>query len=160
MFPLCIPLIQNTGVSIVTAQNKHKFRSIVYLIVAVLNAISTYLIVPVMGAIGAALCSCGSYLLGQGLIMNLYYYKVTRINIPLFWKNIGKMTVIPGGMMIIGLVLNHYYSITDVSVFLISVIVFAVVYAVLMYIFCLNDYEKSIIRGPIQKVEKLLRKGR
>ena len=160
MFPLCIPLIQNTGVSIVTAQNKHKFRSIVYLIVAVLNAISTYLIVPVMGAIGAALCSCGSYLLGQGLIMNLYYYKVTRINIPLFWKNIGKMTVIPGGMMTIGLVLNHYYSITDVSVFLISVIVFAVVYAVLMYIFCLNDYEKSIIRGPIQKVRKLSRKGR
>lgn len=158
MFPLCIPLIQNTGLSIVTAQNKHKFRSIVYLIVAVLNAVSTYLIVPIMGGIGAALCSCVSYLLGQGLIMNLYYYRVTGINIPLFWKNIGKMSVIPGGMMIIGLVLNYYYSITNISVFLISFIIFVAIYAVFMYIFCLNDYEKSIIREPIQKIIMILRK--
>lgn len=157
MFPLCIPLIQNTGLSIVTAQNKHKFRSIVYLIVAVLNAVSTYLIVPIMGGIGAALCSCVSYLLGQGLIMNLYYYRVTGINIPLFWKNIGKMSAIPGGMMIIGLVLNHYYPITNISVFLISIIIFAAIYAVLMYIFCLNDYEKSIVKGPAQKIIRVLK---
>ena len=90
MFPLCIPLIQSTGKSIVIAQNKHKFRSIMYLIIAVLNAISTYLIVPYMGIIGAALCSCVSYLLGQGLVMNIYYYKVTGLDIPLFWKNILK----------------------------------------------------------------------
>ena len=157
MFPLCIPLIQNTGLSIVTAQNKHKFRSIVYLIVAVLNAVSTYLVVPIMGGIGAALCSCVSYLLGQGLIMNLYYYRVTGINIPLFWKNIGKMSAIPGGMMIIGLVLNHYYPITNISVFLISIIIFAAIYAVLMYIFCLNDYEKSIVKGPAQKIIRVLK---
>ncbi len=158
MFPLCIPLIQNTGLSIVTAQNKHKFRSIVYLIVAVLNAVSTYLVVPIMGGIGAALCSCVSYLLGQGLIMNLYYYRVTGINIPLFWKNIGKMSVIPGGMMIIGLALNHYYFITNISIFLVSVIIFAGMYGIFMYIFSLNDYEKSIIKEPIQKIIMILRK--
>lgn len=77
MFPLCIPLIQNTGLSIVVAQNKHQFRAIVYFVIAVANVISTYLIVPYMGIIGAALCSCISYLLGQGLVMNIYYYKVT-----------------------------------------------------------------------------------
>ena len=57
MFPLCIPLIQNTGLSIIIAQNKHQFRSIVYLIIAIMNVISTYLVVPTMGYIGAALCS-------------------------------------------------------------------------------------------------------
>ncbi|GFO86206.1 oligosaccharide flippase family protein [Anaerostipes butyraticus] len=158
LFPLCIPLIQNTGLSIVTAQNKHKFRSITYLVVAILNVISTYIVVPFMGNIGAALCSGISYILGHGVIMNLYYYRVTRINIPLFWKNIGLLSFIPGGMMIIGLILKHYYLISSVSVFLISVIVYVGIYAVLMYIFCLNDYEKSIIKGPLQKVIGVLRK--
>lgn len=158
MFPLCIPLIQNTGLSIVTAQNKHKFRSTVYLIVAILNAVSTYLVVPFLGGIGAALCSCVSYLLGQGIIMNLYYFRVTGINIPLFWENIGKMSVVPGGMIIIGLVLNHYYFITNISIFLVSVIIFAGIYGIFMYIFSLNDYEKSIIREPIQKIIMILKK--
>lgn len=44
LIPLAVPLIQNTGLSIVIAQNKHKFRSIVYLVIAVLNVISTYLV--------------------------------------------------------------------------------------------------------------------
>ena len=80
LFPLCIPLIQNTGLSVVIAQNKHKFRSIVYLMIAIANVISTYLVVPYLGGIGAALCSCISYLIGQGLIMNIYYYKVIGID--------------------------------------------------------------------------------
>lgn len=158
MYPLCVPLIENTGLSIVTAQNKHKFRSIVYLIVAIINVVSTYLIVPYMGAIGAALCSCLSYLLGQGLIMNLYYYKITKINIPLFWKNIGKMSIIPGIMLIVGLVWQQFYTITSISLFLAFVMLFIIVYAILMYVFCMNGYERDIITKPIKKVFNTIKK--
>ena len=35
MIPLAIPLIQNTGLNIVVAQNKHGFRAIVYLLIAI-----------------------------------------------------------------------------------------------------------------------------
>lgn len=160
LFPLCIPLIQNTGLSIVTAQNKHKFRSIVYLVIAILNAISTYVVVPFMGNIGAALCSGASYILGHGIIMNIYYYKVTGINIPLFWKNIGKLSLIPGGMMLIGLILRHYYLISNLTVFLISVITYTSIYVILMYIFCLNDYEKNIIREPVKKMVRVLKRSK
>lgn len=152
MFPLCIPLIQNTGLSIVIAQNKHQFRSIVYLIIAIMNVISTYLVVPTMGYIGAALCSCISYLLGQGLIMNGYYYKVVGIDIPLFWKNILKLSIIPGCMMILGLIISNYYEITGWGVFLSGVVIYSCIYAVLMYSFTLNDYEKDIFRKPLMKV--------
>lgn len=152
MFPLCIPLIQNTGLSIVIAQNKHQFRSIVYLIIAIMNVISTYLVVPTMGYIGAALCSCISYLLGQGLIMNGYYYKVVGIDIPLFWKNILKLSIIPGCMMILGLIISNYYEITGWGVFLSGVVIYSCIYAVLMYSFALNDYEKDIFRKPLMKV--------
>lgn len=152
MFPLCIPLIQNTGLSIVTAQNKHQFRSIVYLIIAIINVISTYLIVPSMGVIGAAVCSCVAYLLGQGLVMNMYYYKVTGLDIPLFWKNILHMAIVPGGMFIIGLGVRKVIWIKNWTQFLFYVIAYTLTYAVLMYFLVLNEYEKDMFRKPVYKL--------
>lgn len=152
LFPLCVPLIQNVGKSIVVAQNKHSFRSVVYLIIAVANVISTYLVVPTMGIIGAALCSCISYLLGQGIIMNIYYYKVTGLDIPLFWKNILKMAIIPGAMLAIGLIVKQFITIDNWFAFFTGVILFTAVYALLMYRFAMNDYEKDILRKPVKKV--------
>lgn len=152
MFPLCIPLIQNTGLSIVIAQNKHQFRSVVYLIIAVFNVICTYLVVPTLGYIGAALCSCIAYLLGQGIIMNVYYYKVIGIDILLFWKNIVKLAIIPSCMMVCGLIFSHFLGIVTWETFLIGVIVYSCIYAILMYRFSLNDYEKDIFRKPLLKL--------
>lgn len=158
MFPLCIPLIQNTGLSIVVAQNKHQFRSIVYLIIAIANVISTYLIIPRMGIIGAALCSCVSYLIGQGIIMNVYYYKVTGIDIPLFWRNILKISLIPFFMMIAGLAICKYVHFNNWWIFIAGVACYTVVYAVLMYFVCMNDYEKDIFRKPVYKVLSKIKK--
>lgn len=158
LFPLCIPLIQNTGISILVAQNKHKFRSLVYLAIAIANVISTYLAVPYLGGIGAALCSCISYLLGQGLIMNTYYYKVTGLNIPLFWKNILKMAILPGIMLAAGLVINNIISFNNWIVFFIGVIIYTGIYCLGMYFLVMNDYEKDVIREPIQKVLNRFRK--
>ena len=152
MFPLCIPLIQNTGLSIVVAQNKHQFRSIVYLIIAIANVISTYLVVPSMGFIGAALCSCIAYLVGQGLVMNIYYYKITGIDIPLFWRNILKMAVIPLCMMVIGLYVINRIKVDSWSVFLGGVVGYSCIYAILMYLLSMNAYEKNIITGPVKKI--------
>jgi O-antigen/teichoic acid export membrane protein len=158
LFPLCIPLIQNTGLNFVTAQNKHQFRSVVYLIIAILNVISTYLVVPTLGIIGAALCSCVSYLLGQGLIMNIYYYKVTGLDIPLFWKNILKMAIIPGLMLVAGLLLKQLVALDNWLTFFAGVILYTAVYLILMYLFAMNDYEKDIVRKPAQKIIRILRR--
>lgn len=154
MFPLCIPLIENTGLSIIVAQNKHKFRSIVYLVIAVINVFSTYLVVPYLGGIGAALCSCIAYLVGQGLIMNIYYYKVTGINIPLFWKNIGKMSIVPGSMLAFGIIFDKKIVLDNWLSFLISVVIYSLIYCVVMYNFILNQYEKDVVRKPLQAIIK------
>lgn len=158
LFPLCIPLIQNTGLSIVVAQNKHQFRSIVYLIIAIANVLSTYCVVPYLGGIGAALCSGVSYILGQGIIMNMYYYKVTGIDIPLFWKNILHMSRIPGVMLLGGLIINQYVKCETWFTFFMAVIIFTVCYIVLMYQFEINDYEKGIFRPPIEKAISIIKK--
>lgn len=157
MFPLAIPLIQNTGLSIVVAQNKHQFRAIVYLIIAIANVISTYLIVPHMGIIGAALCSCVSYLLGQGLVMNIYYYKVTGLDIPRFWGNILRMAPVPAGMLLVGLLVLRRVSLNGWLPFLAAVMVYTAIYGLLMYCFAMNDYEKDIIHRPLRKLRSRFR---
>ena len=152
MFPLAVPLIQNTGLTIVTAQNKHQFRAVVYLIIAIANVISTYMVVPSWGYIGAAICSCISYIIGQGVIMNLYYYKITGLDIPLFWKNILKMCCIPVFMMIICLFMLNFIKINSWVTFLLGVLLYAVIYGVSMYRFSFNDYEKNIFKKPMHRI--------
>lgn len=158
LFPLCVPLIQNTALSIITAQNRHQFRSVMFFCIAVANAVSTYFVVPHMGVIGAALCTCLSYLLGQGLLMNLYYYKVTGLDIPKFWMNILRMAIVPVTMMLAGLFITAQIPVDNWVVFFIGVAVYTLIYAAAMYSFALNDYEKGIIRAPVQKMLRTLRR--
>lgn len=153
MFPLCIPLIQNMGLTIVIAQNKHQFRSIVYLIIAVANVIMTYISVPYFGIYGAAACSCIAYIIGQGIIMNIYYYKVTGLDIPLFWRNIFKMAIVPIIMTGACLFLNNFITINSWKIFLCGVVVFTLIYAILMYLFSFNQYERALFGGILKKVK-------
>lgn len=154
MFPLCIPLIQNTGLTIIIAQNKHRFRSMVYLFIAIVNVVATYIVIPYIGVIGAALCSCIAYLLGQGIVMNVYYYRVIGINIPLFWKQILKLSVIPIMMLCVGLGIGEYISLNNWSIFFGGVIIFTGVYAITMYFLAFNRYEKEIFGGFIHRILK------
>jgi O-antigen/teichoic acid export membrane protein len=85
MVPLAVPLIQNIAFTTIVADNKHQFRSIVYAIIAVLNVVSTYLVLPRYGILGAAACTSIAFVLGQGIIMNIYYYHVTKLDIPAFF---------------------------------------------------------------------------
>lgn len=123
-----------------------------YLTIAIINASSTYLVVPYLGGIGAALCSCISYLLGQGIIMNIYYYKVVGIDILQFWKNILKMSIFPMCMMFVGLKVVHIIVINNWVVFFMGVVVYTVIYCFGMYILNMNNYEKNIIRAPLKKI--------
>ena len=160
LFPLCIPLIQNTGVSIVVAQNKHQFRSIVYLIIAIINVISTYFVVPYLGEVGAALCSGVSYIVGQGIIMNAYYYKITGIDIPLFWKNIFQMSKIPAAMFLTGMIINCYINFKSWITFFVAIVVYTICYLVLMYRFGLNECERNVLIGSISKIKLKMRTKR
>ena len=153
MFPLCIPLIQNMGLTIVIAQNKHQFRAIVYLIIAVANVVMTYISVPYFGIYGAAACSCIAYIIGQGIVMNIYYYKVTGLDISLFWKNIFKMAIVPIVMTVVCLFLNSFIAINSWKIFLCGVIVFTLIYAILMYLFSFNEYERALFGGLLKKVK-------
>ena len=61
-----IPLIQSVCLNVIMAQNKHKFRSLVHLAVAIGNVIGTWFLMQVMGVVGAALMTGITLVIGHG----------------------------------------------------------------------------------------------
>ena len=155
MIPLAIPLIQNVAYNTILAQKKHKFRSIIYAIIAVVNVISTYMAIPRYGIIGAAVCTAIAYVIGNGIIMNIYYYKVTKLDIPKFWLNIAKISIVPVIFSMAGLyIVNKILIINSIKLFLIEVIVYSVLYIVCIWLTSMNQYEKSIFYDMIKFIKK------
>lgn len=151
MIPLAIPLIQNIAYNIIVAQNKHQFRAIIYTVIAVVNVVSTYLVLPHYGIIGAAVCTSIAFLVGNGVIMNIYYYKVTKLDIPGFWRNIGKMSIVPVFMGVIGYAVVNHREIS-LSLFMAGVIIYVLVFAVLIWLISFNSYEKALFTDLIKKI--------
>ena len=158
MIPVTIPLIQNTGLNILYAANKHKFRSIVYAVIAIANVVLTFWWVESYGIVGAAIATCIAYVIGNILIINWYYYKKIGIDIPLFWKNILKMSPV---MFIMGTV---WWFILDGVVFsgwmmfLGYAVIYTIIYCLLAYFFMLDQYEKDLLTGPVKKIFQKIRK--
>lgn len=149
VIPLLIPLIQNVGIEMQRALNKHQFRSIIYLIIAISNVGISIPLAAKWGAVGAAAGTAISLLVGNGLIMNIFYQKVLRINMKYFWKEIAKTWkgfVLPA---ILAVFIMRYVKFETVTIFIFSVIVFAAVYCVSIFLLSCNAEEKQIIVGMV-----------
>ena len=160
MIPVTVPLIQNTGLNILYATNRHQFRSIVYACIAVLNAVLTFWWVEDFGIIGAAVATCLAYVIGNILIINWYYHKKIGINIPLFWLNILKMSPV---MIVMGTgwwFLLEWTGLSSWLMFLAMGGAYVILYAVLAYFFMMNNYERNLLTGPVKKILRKLRKGK
>ena len=136
--------------------NKHKFRSVVYLCVAAVNAGLTFWWVESLGIIGAAMATCAAYVVGNILIINWYYYKKIGLNIPLFWKNIVKMSPV---MVIMGtawwFVLDNI-QVNNWMIFFALAAVYTIMYLPLAYKFMMNQYERDIVMVPLKKIQRKL----
>ena len=158
ILPVSVPLIQNLGIEMQRAANKHRFRSIVYLIMAVCNLILTVFLCKLYGATGAAVGTAISLVLANGFIMNWYYYKKLNINIPEFWKNIAKMIL---GMMpafVVGLVIHRFFVISTIWSLILFIFLYALVYFICVWFFSMDSYEKHLLSDLISKILGLRKK--
>ena len=147
MIPLAVPLIQSIAFSVISAQNKLKFRTIVYAIIAVLNVIGTILAMPKFGIIGAAVCTAAAFVVGNGILMNWYYWKIIKLDIINFWKNIIRISIAPITMIIVGKLTFKYINVQNLRMLLVLGIMYVILFGICSWIFEMNDYEKSLIKG-------------
>ena len=152
IIPVCIPLIQSIGISIMQAMNKFKFRSISMLIMAIINIIISIFLAQAYGPIGAAIGTGLSLIICNGIVMNIYYYKKIKLNIIEFWKNILSMTIkflIP---IIIIFPLLYFIKLNNLLTILIFVPVYSIIYGIICYSLVMNSYERKIINSLFFKL--------
>ena len=160
IIPSCIPLIQNVALNVIVAQNKHRFRSLMFLFIAFINVVGTIICVNAFGVIGAAVVTGAANILGTGIIMNWYYWKRIGLEIPRFWKSLLKMFIIPAILCILFLILKQFITIDRWIVMLVLIVIYSIIFIVLNWLFVMNDYEKDIFIGPIKRIGAKLKRGR
>ena len=154
--PLTVPLIQNIGITILLARNKVKFRSLFYLVLATISVILQLIVVDKYGGIGSAAAIALGMILGQWIGMNIYYYKKERINIPEFWRQIGKMTIAPLLLSIVTFIILQFIELDTVIKLGSGILIFVLIYIPLFWKMSMNRYEKDIISKPLMKVKNKL----
>lgn len=158
MIPATIPLIQNTGIAILQARNLHQFRSIIYFFIAILNIINSIQLVKNYGAIGCAIATGISYILGNIIVMNIYYHKKINIDIILFWKSIFKMTIPIIIVFILGFIMNKIMINYSFKNFIFKGSIYTLLYLIFMYFIGMNMEEKNEVKKVMRKIKIKKRK--
>lgn len=149
---LYVPLIQNMGITILQARNQMKFRSLLYIVLAFLALVFEIIFANMWGGLGCALAVSIALLIGQGLIMNIYYQRVQHLNIVKFWKEIIKMDSIPFLLTAVAIYVTRYViNIDGWQMLGLGVIVYGLLYITLLIPFGMNSYERSLLVKPIIK---------
>ena len=150
MIPAIIPLTQNIGISILQAKNKHKFRSVLYICIAVLNIAISIPLAKAYGGVGAAIGTALANIAGQITVMNFYYWKKADIDIPTYWKHF-IIFMLPLAVISMG----TYYLVSKINfrfiTLVLAIIIFTIMYVIYAYMF-MNEEERDYLK----KIKKIV----
>lgn len=152
IIPLTVPLIQNLGITILQARNQMQFRSLVYIFIALGSLALQIPLAKLHGGIGCALAISGALILGQIIIMNIYYHRVQKINILAFWREIGKMSIVPILLCLITFCTAQYIELDTTTRLAGGIMIFSIIYLPLFWRFGMNRYERDLLWTPISKL--------
>lgn len=153
---LFIPLIQTIGISILQARNQMKFRSLLYLGISLISLVFQIVFAEYFGAIGCSMAIGGALIIGQGLIMNIYYQKRQGFDIIKFWQEICKILIAPIFYTIISIVVSNYFIMQNIMELLLEIVIFSILFIPLIWRFCMNEYERHLILNPL--LQHIIRK--
>ena len=154
--PVTIPLIQNVGIEIQRAKNKHKFRSVIYVIMAFFNLGISIPLCKHFGIVGCAIGTAIGITLANVIIMNLYYHKKLGLNMLRFWGNILKILpaeIIP---VLFGIFILKVIKVDSLPQFLFFGVLYVLVFSVSVWFLGMDKSEKDLIKKPASRISKRL----
>ena len=152
MVPGIVPLSQNIGISITQAMNKHRFRSLSYLVLAILNVLISIPLCMMWEGVGAAIGTTAALFAGQYAMMNWYYYKKIGLDIPAYWKMAASITLKMVPCAIPALLINWLLPAGGWLLLFVKIGLFTLIFIPYAWFVILNDYEKGIARSILKKL--------
>lgn len=98
MIPALIPLVQTSVLSVLDAQFKRMYRSLILLLCTVLNVIVSLTLMRWIGHWGAAIGTAISVLLGHGWLMNRFYAQKIGLEIPRMFRSVFRPALAPAAL--------------------------------------------------------------
>ena len=144
--------VQAVGLEIQRAKNMHKFRSFIYVAVALLNTLISIPLCMKWEGLGAAVGTAVATLLGDVIAMNWYYHNRIGLNMRKFWQHIFHLLpamIVPAGTAVL---IALYWHPTSYWGLILPGCVFLAVYGVFMWLFGMNRYERELITAPVQRI--------
>ncbi|MGM0113013.1 hypothetical protein [Enterococcus sp. DIV0187] len=145
IIPLIIPAIQSIGMEIIRLFNKHMIVSLVALSFSFLNILLTFFLALKFGIVGSVLGTLITMLIVNGIFMNVYYYKIIKLNMRSFWQKMIKITLVVFTTTIIGELFKLLCPIDNVKIFILFGIGYTVIYSFFVFFFILTDYDRKRI---------------
>ena len=152
MVPVTVPLIQNLGIEIQRAKNKHQFRSKVYIAMAAGNVLISIPLGMRYGGLGCAAGTAISLTIGNGFVMNWYYDTHIGIDIPRFWRSI--LSLVPSMLppVLIGLISLRHFAFNGYGGVILFAVPYMMLYTASLWRFGMNEEEKDSVRGLLSRI--------
>lgn len=153
IIPLCFPLIQNLGLSIMQAMNRYKFKAVSTFIMALFNIAMSYFLAKSYGPVGTAIGTAAALIVCNIILINIYYYKVIKLDVIKFWKDILIMTIkfIPSIIFI--LMLMYFIKLDGIIGVIVYGGLYTGIYCLNAYFIVMNEYEKNILDKLLIKLK-------
>lgn len=153
VLPVMIPLTQNTGIEIQRAKNRHKTRSLIYVLTSVIDIVISVLLIPSLGYWATAIGYGASIALGTGLFMNWYYHTRIGLDMVYFWKRQVPTILLALAVVVVCLLGGLALPVSSIPTFL----VWGIIYTIL---FGAGAMKVSLTAGEREKiVNRLHRKA-
>lgn len=156
LVPMTVPLIQNLGITILQARNEMKFRSLLYIVIALASLGLSIPLAKHYGGLGCAFATALALTAGQIVVMNVYYQRKQSIDILRFWKEIGRMSLVPALFIVGGLLLQQRTNLdlSSFGAFAAGGVVFTLLYIPAFWHFCMNADERQLLQAPFLRIRK------
>lgn len=154
MVPGVVPLSQNIGISILQAMNRHRYRSVAYLVLAVLNVIISIPLAMRWAGVGAAIGTTLACFAGQYALMNWFYHRKIGLDIPGYWKSVLGVSVRMVPLAIPAVLINLLLPGVSWLRLIIQCGLFTLIYLPYAWFAILNTEEKKLAAGLLRKLRR------
>ena len=145
LIPFSIDLISNVGITVLQAKNKLRYRSMPMIIGSVIGFVLAFPFTDRFGIYGCAWAISISIFLSNALASNIVFYKIGKIDVIRYWKEVASMMWLPIMAIVVCFYLKKHIDILTIQNLSISIVAFSVFYMLLTIIGNMNPQERKYI---------------
>ena len=154
ILPCLVDLPQQVAKTTLLAMDVIKHQALIYIAMAAISVVVACLLVPVLGAVGAAAAVFICYAF-RSVAFNVLYHKKTPIQVGAFFKESYLKWLVPAAVSLaVGIVISAYVPQMSVIQFLLAASIVGIIYVVILVFACISKAERTAIINQVFHKDK------